>query len=124
MNIKQRRREWGERKKGHQWSDYSNSPMRSSDNRGGKKNGGLYQIRATLNLDNEIDWRATVETRKRWDYSTNNSLGGFTDGEDAIGTNKRNVGGDRAQQDTDNGKAKASGNTTSDSGELPVPSLR
>ncbi|PON81110.1 hypothetical protein TorRG33x02_230690, partial [Trema orientale] len=46
-------------------------------------------------------------------------------GEDAIGSNKRNARDDsRAQQDTDNGKAKASRNTTGDSGELPVSSLR
>ncbi|PON81115.1 hypothetical protein TorRG33x02_230740, partial [Trema orientale] len=64
-------------------------------------------------------------TRKQWDYNTNNYLGSFIDGEDAIGSNKRNARGDScAQQDNDNGKAKASGNITSDSGELPISSLR
>ncbi|PON33656.1 hypothetical protein PanWU01x14_350920 [Parasponia andersonii] len=66
-----------------------------------------------------------AETRKRWDYNTDNSLGSFTGGEHAIGSNKRNARDDsRAQQDTDNGKAKASGSTTNDTGELPVPTLR
>ncbi|PON50599.1 Zinc finger, CCHC-type [Trema orientale] len=101
MNIKQWRRERRDQKKGHQWSDH-NSPMRSSGNRGGTNNGGLDEMGATLNSDNEIDRGAMAETRKRWDYSTDNSLGNFTDGEDAIGSNKRNTRGDlRAQQDTD-----------------------
>ncbi|PON31820.1 hypothetical protein PanWU01x14_366700 [Parasponia andersonii] len=66
--------------------------MRSSGNRGGTNNGGLDEMKATLNLDNEIDWGAMAETRKRWDYNIDNSLRSFTSGEDTIGSNKRNAG--------------------------------
>ncbi|PON69779.1 hypothetical protein PanWU01x14_085630 [Parasponia andersonii] len=107
-------------KRCHQWSDYNNSPMRSSGSKEGTNNGGLDEMGATLNSDNEINRVAMVETHKRWDSSTDNTLEIFTSGEDAIDFNKGNTGGDSyIQQDTNSGKAKASRNTTVDSGELP-----
>ncbi|POO02922.1 hypothetical protein TorRG33x02_009830, partial [Trema orientale] len=81
-------------------------------------------MEATLISNNEINRVAiVVETRKWQDSSTDNASRSITGGRGTIGSDKGdNEGHSCAQEDTTNGQAKASRNTTVDIKELLISS--